>query len=167
MPTIEDSRPFPQEVTLDAMRLPWVFDPHVGVILADWGQGDGAYRWSADQKIVPNPTPTTSQEMQLRVDAMLQRVFRMAAADARPPPSPSSSSSSSSPSPSRPPSPAARPRPRRRANEDADAALSRCTIHRTQRPSPSKRFDMCIVTPDGARFRSKVAALAHMERRGL
>ena len=77
--TVAEQRPFAQEVTLDRLQLPWRYDPHVGVIIASASDGgDGAFRYeraaSGAVTVVPNPTPTTSEEMQRRVDATLQEV---------------------------------------------------------------------------------------------
>lgn len=175
---IAECRPFSQEQALDALGQPWVYDPDVGVIVAPVDDGgDGAYRYERQDGqvcIVPNPAPTSSEEMQARYDAMLRRVFeaveRSLAAEAE------RSARRAARRPARSPSPEGDPvedeelpahpeKPRRQRTEDAaDAALlDRCTIQRTQR-SNSSRYDMVIITPDGFRFRSKVSALAHMQQ---
>lgn len=165
----------PQEVTMDRLRQPWVYDPNVGVIIASVDEGgDGAFRYERRDNgsviVVPNPTPTTSDEMQRRFDESLQRVFALVEKG--------HSRRCQGPSPSSSPSPPAstmskttRPmKPtrtvRRKGTKDTDAFMSRCTIHRVARIDKS-RSDMTIITPDGAKFRSIVTAVEHMRAAGL
>jgi len=179
--TIAERRPLPQELTMDSLHQPWVYDPNVGVVVASVDEGgDGAFRYERCDDggvvVVPNPTPTTSDEMQRRFDESLQRVFALVGkgrSRRRQAPSPSPSPwPSPSPSPTASTvseaSPPMKPRRtvRRKGANDRDAFMSRCTIHRVARADKS-RSDMTVITPDGAKFRSIATAVQHMSAAGL
>lgn len=160
---------------MDSLRQPWVYDPDVGVIMASVDEGgDGAFRYERRDHgsvvVVPNPTPTPSDEMQRRFDESLQRVFalvekgrsrRRQVPSPSPSPSPPASAVSEAPKPMKPTRTV-----RRKGTHDRDAFMARCTIHRVARTDKS-RSDMTVITPDGAKFRSIATAIQHMSAAGL
>ena len=173
-----------QAATLDALGLPWRFDPDLGALIAQKGETcDGQYMWD-EGMCVTNPHPATQEQLDARLaesvaaTVALVEKQRQARGQIRRSPSLSQTSSSdanddadASESPDAGDANARAPKSHAAAQRkprvrDDDGALDRCKIERTARPNGG-RSDMKIVTPDGRTFRSKVSALAHMTAHDL
>lgn len=180
-----------QGKTYDELGIPWHYDPDLGPMIAkrNAGEGEGAYcyQMSSDGTlaVVHNPSPATEARFDARRKESARRVMEMVLASEQTQRTIEVAQDSDDESvsddlnsddlnndaqygmelPNAPPFPTAEHAHASNSNQkNIDETLVRlgCTFGGKPRASTG-RVDLRITTPDGKVFRSKVAALAHLQ----
>ena len=175
-----------QHVDLDLCGLPWTIDARIGTVIAsrplsaecgDRGDGAFVYRWTPEGVIkARTSTPNRAREVleereraRLYWDARLREEYaalearRVEIAAAIVPSSDSDSDSGSDSEPVPPPRRKRAPEPTHSYDGSDSQLKALCTVERNKRADGS-RADLTIITPDGRRHRSFLAALRYMRQ---